>query len=503
MRFHLIMTYALIVIMTSAIFASCTPPAPKSQISDLQMPEEGLFDFSKCACDDSECWRSETAKKTAEQLRCAKDTLSTAFPVMGTVADLIVTADSLTRAKADLATIESAFKEGSNILKLVNEFGPGCTKGFAKIGAEASAMSQKTVTTLKLVEHLSSASDVRAIEFIKIQEGSIALIEVAAGFGKLALAMSETLTCLDKYFDAAKAPAQAAAQIQSLTSRMKSFSSIAFRMEKNFSQLDSLKRLNIIKTLGNCGVRIVKGLHTAINNAACLASDFETLRQQRASIINQTQKFAENESLRDAPNAAAIKADNNLCLGEARGASVTLMGKLGAYSAKLSLAAGYRESSSAFAQQCANTCSANTNTCSDFLKTQDFGPGCSNFCGIKQSSSSIAACISTCCLNDSDCRASALEQAGYASVEINEARSQVSASADSMGSHCGQGDGRRELVRDISSTYGTYTPRYETCSSCCAEESFEGGSLLAEEDRPACVNICILRGRELGKSLTR
>ncbi len=491
-------------IVASLLNQSCTPdPKQNSEVKDLSMPEEGLFDFSKCACEDTACWQKETAAKTAEQLRCAKESLSTAFPVIGTVADLITSADDLSRAKADLATIESGFKETSSIFKLIQEFSPGCVKNFATIGAEATSMMEKTVTTINALDQLSKASDLSSIEFRHAQDGAIALLEVAGGFGKLASAMTETLSCLDQYLAVAKSTSQAANEIKSFSSRIKSFSATAFRMEKKFSQLDSLKRLNVIKTIGTCGIRMVKGLHTALNNASCLASDFETLRQQRAAIIRQTDNLAQSKSLSNAPNSDQIKSNANLCLGESRNASATLMAKFGAYSSRLLLDRGYSESSSSYAAQCANSCSKNTTSCSDFLKTQDFGPGCSNFCSISQSSSAIATCVSTCCLNDSSCRESALEQVGFASTELSEKRAVVSENANALGSHCGQGNGERELVRDISSTYVSYTPKHETCTNCCESESFEDGSFLAESDRPSCVNICVLRGKELGKVLSR
>lgn len=49
-----------------------------------------------------------------------------------------------------------------------------------------------------------------------------------------------------------------------------------------------------------------------------------------------------------------------------------------------------------------------------------------------------------------------------------------------MGSHCGQGDGVHELVRDQGETYFSYTPKYNNCADCCAGESFADGTKLTD-----------------------
>ena len=82
---------------------------------------------------------------------------------------------------------------------------------------------------------------------------------------------------------------------------------------------------------------------------------------------------------------------------------------------------------------------------------------------------------------------------------INDSPQQGS-SAWNMGSHCGQGDGNRELVRDILENYWSYTPKYETCADCCAGETFEDGTKLASTEILQCAYRCMSRCGEIHRS---
>jgi hypothetical protein len=485
----------LFVIILLGLASSCLKK-PTAQSSRAKGDDTGIL--TVCKCNDIACWQKETQARSIDSFKCAKDAIGTIFPVVDIPLSIGAAGLEIYSAASELKEAVELLKEGSQFAKIIKEAAPDCASAIAEHVGGISSLISKSLDSADKFKKVADRAQAGEINFTLIFDTLNAASDPAIEVAKFAEGSVKLAKCIEDAPDSNT--------ISEVKSTFDKFKKSLWTLQKPWSELSVLKKIDIVGKGIKCGVAIVKGAGALVQNTLCLADDFAELDRQRGAIKDQTDKLAQSKPLSWNSMEKDIKANPNLCLNQERDNSITLMGKFGADLSSRLLKLN-DEDRPDYAIACANNCGDNgkSSYCTNFLSSVDAGIGCKDFCSLKQMSSATAICVSTCCRNSEVCYRIATQRAGLTMKQLDEAKNSGSGNAASMGQYCGDGEHKganREMVRDQNATYVfSSAPPYESCSACCMGETFEGGSKLDENDKSGCTNVCILAGRNYGKKL--
>jgi hypothetical protein len=219
------------------------------------------------------CWRSETTKRSHENLKCGlKELPGIANPAVDIVAGLAFAAVEIANAQTDLRTAGASISEAQSILKGVKELTPGCVSAVAAVGADFASVSNRAVGLVDKVTRAKGDSDRGELNTALIVDLMTGITDVIGTTTKLTITLGTLNGCV-KAGEAAKA----VSTLQRATAAVK-------RLEKTFKGLKPANKLDAALKLGKCGVSVVRGLYALGNNTVCLGRDLAALYESDKAV---------------------------------------------------------------------------------------------------------------------------------------------------------------------------------------------------------------------------